>query len=226
VQAFFVAASGPNVRSVPLNVYEPLYALQPPDPDTVPAAAKIAVTVEPATGDWAPPLPLLMLVASQRVSVRLGAVATLKRIPTLPSVILSSRVSPVIEYEVTFVMAALNAVRAVGIGPQAICVEARPLMVRSLPLTVWSRVRVTAAGAGNDRPEGRGRGDLLGTGMTAPSARVIGRLPGVPRACRRQPADRTLRLSSMPQARLRRTCMRRVPERRVRSRRQRCERRR
>src|SRR3954453_8990322 len=95
VQAILVAASGPILIVDTSLVYGPLESLQPPEPGAVPASAKIAVTVVPATMLVTGALPLLTPAATQRVFDNpAGCVAENVR-PTLPSAVLSSSLSPV-----------------------------------------------------------------------------------------------------------------------------------
>ena len=111
--------------------------MQPPDPATVPASAKIAVSVVPVTTLETAPLPLLTPVATQRVFVRPAASVAANVMPTLPSAVLSSSVPPLTAYVATCPMTAMNAVSTtVSAGPQAFLVAASGPIVSVSPATV------------------------------------------------------------------------------------------
>ena len=111
--------------------------LQPPDPATVPAAAKIAVSVVPMTTLETAPLPLLTPVASQRVLVRPAASVAANVMPTLPSAVLSWSVPALTAYVATRPMTVMNAVSTtVSAGPQAFLVAASGPIVSVSPASV------------------------------------------------------------------------------------------
>ena len=83
------------------------------------------------------PLPLLTLVATQRVSVRPAASVAANVMPTFPSAVLSSSELPLTVNVATRPMAVRKAVSTtVSAGPQAFLVAASGAIVSLSPATV------------------------------------------------------------------------------------------